>query len=145
MPRSRFLTADADLVFDVLTDLGDLAWLPAGVEVDVPSPNLLRLWLRRGAHDDEVHRPIDIDWENLRITWGGETTPSWSGWVRVERLPTGGCLVSARVMGSEGRPAQQVTAWTDEALERLDTAVRREGTVLPGRMRRALTVPRCDE
>lgn len=129
-------------MFVVLTDLGDLTWLPPGIEVDVPSPNLLRLWLRRGDRDEQVHLPIDIDWENLRITWGGETTPSWSGWVRVERLPAGGCLVTARFTGPGGRPASHVAAWTDEALERLDTAVRQEASAPPRRTRGTVTVPR---
>lgn len=123
-PHRRSIPADAETVFEVAADLGNTAWLPPGVETELPSPRLLRLWF--GDHDIEV--PIVIDWQRSCISWGGDNDASCSGWLRVSRLGDNTSVVSVRLHGPPGVPEADVEAWTDNALEALACEVRAELT-----------------
>jgi hypothetical protein len=120
------MTADADTVFGIVSDLGNLTWLPPGVETELPGPGLLRLWIRSGDQDWDVERPMRIDWRRLRVEWGTDATASYAGWVQVKRLAPQSCVVSAQVTGLPGVPDTRIDAWLDDAFEALATVVRVE-------------------
>ncbi len=121
--RSRSIPADAEAVFEVVADLGDMAWLPPGVETELAGPRLLRLWF--GDHD--VDMPVMIDWRSLCISWG-DGDASCSGWLRVSSLDDNTSVVSVHLRGPRGVPEARVSAWTDNALEALAFEVRAEPT-----------------
>ncbi|MCG8922544.1 SRPBCC family protein [Lentzea sp. CC55] len=127
MSRSRSVPADADAVFDVLSDLDNItAWLPDSVEVELSGPNLIRLWFP-GLHTDvDFERRMTIDWERLRITWGSETTNSCSGTVQVLRLTEGRSAVCVRLTGPRGAPRSTVDTWLEAALDALESVVAAE-------------------
>ncbi|MDX8056632.1 SRPBCC family protein [Lentzea sp. BCCO 10_0798] len=127
MSRSRSMPADADAVFDVLSDLDNMTtWLPDSIEVELSGPNLIRLWLP-GLHADvDVERQVTIDWERLRITWGSETTTSCNGTLQVLRLTAGRSAVSVRLTGPPGASRSTVDTWIESALDALETVVAAE-------------------
>lgn len=127
LTRSRSMPADAEAVFDVVSDLDNMTtWLPASVEVELSGPNLIRLWLP-GLHADvDFERQMDIDWERLRITWGSETTTSCTGTLQVLRLAAGRSAVSVRLTGPPGASVSSVDAWVEAALDALETVVATE-------------------
>lgn len=124
LTRSRSMLADAEAVFDVLSDLDNMtAWLPGSIEVELSGPNLIRLWLP-GLHADvDVERQVDIDWDRLRITWGSETTTSCNGTLQVLRLPAGRSAVRVRLTGPPGASRSTVDAWVEAALDALESVV----------------------
>ncbi|GAA1296311.1 SRPBCC family protein [Saccharothrix xinjiangensis] len=112
--RTRSVPADAEAVFDVLTDLDQLsAWLPSGVEVERYGPDLVRLWVG----EQVVERRLVVDWANLRIEWGDRAAPAYRGELRVLRIAPGRCAVAVRLVGPEGLPAPRLDDWLVEALE----------------------------
>jgi uncharacterized membrane protein len=118
------MPANADAVFDVLSDLDNMTtWLPDSIEVELSGPNLIRLWLP-GLHADvDVERQVTIDWERLRITWGSETTTSCNGTLQVLRLTAGRSAVSVRLTGPPGASRSAVDTWVESALDALETVV----------------------
>ena len=121
------MPADAEAVFDVVSDLDNMtAWLPGSVEIELSGPNLVRLWLP-GLHVEvEVERQVEIDWERLHITWGGEMTTSCTGSLRVLRLAAGRSAVSVRLTGPPGASVSSVDAWVEAALNALEAVVASE-------------------
>jgi uncharacterized membrane protein len=121
------MPADADAVFDVLSDLDNMTtWLPDSVEIELSGPGLIRLWLP-GLHTEvDVERQVDIDWERLRITWGSENTTSCTGTLRVLRLTPDRSAVSVQLTGPPGASARSVDAWIEAALNALETVVASE-------------------
>jgi hypothetical protein len=124
LATSRSIPADADTVFDILSDLGSLTWLPPGVEIELSGPRVLRLWI----HDRELERPVRIDWARMRIEWGTSTTASYTGWIQVRPLAPNACAVSVRLTGLCQASREAVDVWIDEALEALVAEVRAERT-----------------
>jgi len=124
LPRSRSMPADADTVFEIAADLANMAWLPPGVETELPGPRLLRLWFR----DQEVEMPITIDWGRLCVEWGADGGADYSGWLRVLRLGDNTSVVSVRLHGPPGMSRTRVDSWTDAALSALASEVRAELT-----------------
>jgi uncharacterized protein YndB with AHSA1/START domain len=121
------MPADAEAVFDVLTDLDNMtAWLPDSVEIELSGPNLIRLWFPGRHAGLDVERRVAIDWDRLRITWGTESTTSCSGTVQVLRLAAGRSAVSVRLTGPPGTSPGAVAAWLDAALDALDRVVAAE-------------------
>ncbi len=127
LSRSRSMPADAEAVFDVLSDLDNMTvWLPDSIEVELSGPNLIRLWLP-GLHTDvDVERRVSIDWERLRITWGSETTTSCNGTVQVLRLTANRSAVCVRLTGPPGASRSTVDTWVESALDALEAVVAAE-------------------
>ncbi|SEQ86670.1 hypothetical protein SAMN05216188_1067 [Lentzea xinjiangensis] len=121
------MPADADAVFDVLSDLDNMAtWLPDPIEVELFGPRLIRLWLP-GLHADvDVERQVTIDWDRLRISWGSETTTSCNGIVQVLRLTAGRSAVHVRLTGPPGASRSAVDTWVHAALDALESVVAAE-------------------
>ena len=118
--RTTSVPADAEAVFDVVTDLENLsAWLPAGVEVERYGPNLVRLWLGERS----VERQVAVDWDKLRIDWGGRSAPTCFGALRVLRIAPGRSAVTVRLTGPDGFPSSRLDDWLAGALEALVTTV----------------------
>ncbi|MFD5830925.1 SRPBCC family protein [Lentzea sp. NPDC060358] len=127
MTRSRSMPADAEAVFDIVSDLDNATtWLPDSVEVELSGPHLIRLWLPALHAEVGVERQIRIDWERLRITWGSETTTSCSGTLQVLRLAEDRSAVSVRITGPPGSSAASVDAWLESALDALEAVVSAE-------------------
>lgn len=122
------MPADADAVFDIVADLANMTWLPPGVEIELPGPGLLRLWIRSDGQDRDVERPLRIDWERLRIEWGSDTTVSYTGSIQVLRLAPDTCSVAVGLTGPRRFPRALVDAWIDDALEALAAEVHFEST-----------------
>ena len=121
------MPADADVVFDVVSDLEAMTtWLPGAVEIELSGPNVIRLWVRAGEDDVDLERRVRIDWERLRIEWGSESTTSYSGWLQVQRLTPGRSAVTVEVKGPAGVAHSRVNAWVEEALDALATVVATE-------------------
>ncbi|WP_306744866.1 SRPBCC family protein [Saccharothrix yanglingensis] len=119
--RTRSVPADAEAVFDVVTDLEHLSsWLPEGVEVERYGAHVVRLWVRGGV----VERRLAVDWANLSVTWGDPVSPACTG---VLRLSPGRCAVSACLTGPAGLPAPRLDDWLVRALDAL--AARANGLV----------------
>ncbi|GGP78343.1 hypothetical protein GCM10010185_60100 [Saccharothrix coeruleofusca] len=130
MTRSLSMPADAENLFEIITDLENLsAWLPRGLEVERYGPNLVRLWLPHGA----VERHIAIDWENLRVVWGSDATPSYRGRVQVLRIGPHRSAVTADVVGASGIADPRVDSWLDQALHALAEVVAVEHPCTPPR------------
>ncbi|MER5261710.1 SRPBCC family protein [Actinosynnema sp. NPDC002837] len=126
--RTRSVPADAEAVFDLVTDLENLsAWLPAGVEVERYGPNLVRLWLG----EQSVERQVAVDWDKLRIDWGGRSSPTCFGTLRVLRVAPARSAVTVRLTGPDGFPAPRLDDWLADALEALVTAVGAERGTSP--------------
>ncbi|MEU4806283.1 SRPBCC family protein [Actinosynnema sp. NPDC023587] len=126
---TRTVPAGADAVFDVVTDLEHLSsWLPPGVEVERYGPNLVRLWTDL---DEGVERVVLIDWEDLRVEWGGELTPAYSGRLRVLRVAVDRSAVTVDLTGPAGMPRHRVERWAEQALDGLATTVRVEPRAVP--------------
>ncbi len=118
--RTTSVPADAEAVFDVITDLENLsAWLPAGVEVERYGPDLVRLWVG----EDVVERRIAVDWDKLRIDWGGRSAPTYVGALRVLRVAPGRSAVTVRLTGPAGFPGPRLDDWLACALEALVAVV----------------------
>ena len=127
MTRSRSMPADAEAVFDVVSDLDNMtAWLPGAVEVELSGPNLIRVWFPGRHTDVDVERRVTVDWDRLRITWGSENNTSCSGTLQVLRLTSDRSAVNVRLTGRPGAPARSVDAWVEAALDALQTAVASE-------------------
>lgn len=118
------MPADAEAVFDVLSDLENTSsWLPGSIEVELSGPHLIRLWLP-GLHSDvEVERRVAIDWERMRLTWGTENTATCTGSLQVLHLAPGRSAVTVQVTGPPGARVSSVEAWTESALDALAAVV----------------------
>jgi uncharacterized protein YndB with AHSA1/START domain len=124
--RTRSVPADAEAVFEVLTDVDQLSsWLPAGVEVERYGPGVVRVWVG----DEVVERRLVVDWANLRVEWGDPAAPTYRGALRVLRIAPGRCAVTVRLVGPEGLPAPRLDDWLVEALEALTRLVGGGGRV----------------
>ncbi|SMD24651.1 SRPBCC family protein [Lentzea albidocapillata] len=127
MTRSRSIPADAEAVFDVVSDFDNMTtWLPDSIEIELSGPNLIRLWLP-GLHADvDVERQVAIDWDRLHITWGSETTASCSGTLQVLRLTADRSTVCVRLTGPPAASPSTVEAWIEAALDALESVVATE-------------------
>ncbi|MFE2752537.1 SRPBCC family protein [Actinosynnema sp. NPDC059335] len=132
--RTASVPADAEVVFDVVTDVEHLStWLPAGVEVERYGPHLVRLWLG----EEVVERRVAVDWDKLRIDWGSRSAPTYVGALQVLRVAPGRSAVTVRLTGPAGLPAPRLDAWLARALEALVEVVGAERGTPP----RSLLVP----
>lgn len=125
--RCRTLSADADLVFDVLTDLEHVSgWLPSGCDVELTAPRLIRLWLPRFTDHGFIERGLDIAPRLRTVRWGRPTRQSHSGWVRVQALRDGRSLVTVVAAGPHDLSRDRLAHWLSRALDTLADRVARE-------------------
>jgi hypothetical protein len=141
------MSADADSVFDVLSDLESMTtWLPSAVEIELSGPNLIRLWMGSGDKEIDLERQVRIDWDRLRVEWGGEATTSCTGWLQVLRLAPGRSAVTVEVSGPAGVSRSRVDNWVEEALDTLAALVatppRQPVTTAPNTETTAFALPR---
>nr|WP_274534319.1 SRPBCC family protein [Saccharothrix sp. CB00851] len=130
--RTKTMPADADVVFDVITDVEHLsAWLPPGVEIELYGPGLLRLWPLRGFRDEPCERQVRIDWDGLRVCWGENTATTYTGNLRVLRLAPGRSAVSVELTGPAELPVPLLDDWLERALDALATVVRAKQPTAP--------------
>lgn len=120
------MPANADTVFDIVADLANTTWLPAGVEIELPGPGLLRLWISSAGQDHDLDRPLRIDWERLRVERGSDPTASCTGLGPGAAARTGDVLGSGAAHRSAPGPTALVDEWIDDALEALAAEVRLE-------------------
>lgn len=126
---TKSMPTDADTVFDLLTDLEHLSsWLPSGIEVELYGPGLLRLWV---GGDEPVERHVRIDWENLRLWWGGPGAASYAGCVRVLPVAPGCSAVTVELTGPAGLPRPRLDDWLTRALDALTGVVATERPAAP--------------
>ncbi|MEU3648828.1 SRPBCC family protein [Lentzea sp. NPDC034063] len=127
MTRSRSMPADAETVFEVVSDLEDAnTWLPHPVEIELSSPGLLRVWLSGRTDELSAERRVAIDWESLRITWGSDPAASCSGTLQVLRLTATRSAVTVRMTGPPGVASSRVDTWIETALNALETVIATE-------------------
>ncbi|NUT48225.1 MAG: SRPBCC family protein [Saccharothrix sp.] len=121
---TKSMPADAEAVFDVVTDLEHLsAWLPPGVEVELYGPALLRLWPAGTSRVEPCERQVRIDWEHLRVRWGGAEAASYTGHLRVLRMAPGRSVVVVDLTGPAGLPLPLLDSWLAHALDALAAVV----------------------
>jgi uncharacterized protein YndB with AHSA1/START domain len=126
----RRMPAEADAVFAIVGDLDRLAeWMPSPIGV-------------RPTGDGEVHADVEprdvhadglvgVRPEQLRLEWGSEDTPDYAGWLQVEHAEPGHSSVVLHLsfLGDQpetrkhGHAAEEVRAWLDDALARLERVV----------------------
>lgn len=129
------MPADAEVVFDVLTDPDSAAhWLPDNLRVELTAPRLLRMWFAARPEFDVVRR-VHIDWRFLRITIGDPNTESsFTARLRVITIVPGHCAVTMDVNGGgRVRTRGRTDLWTEHALHRLAEHVRTRSDALVGR------------
>ncbi|KOX19698.1 hypothetical protein ADK67_32655 [Saccharothrix sp. NRRL B-16348] len=133
--RTRTMPADAEVVFDIVTDLEHLdSWLPTGAEVELYGPGLLRLWPFDGADDEPCERRVRIDWGHLKVQWGGDEATTYTGVLRVLRMTPGRSAVAVDLTGPAHLPQPLLDSWLARALDALATVVgaERPTTAWPG-------------
>ncbi|WP_181320013.1 SRPBCC family protein [Saccharothrix carnea] len=130
--RTKTIRADAEAVFDVITDVEHLSdWLPPGVEIELYGPGVLRLWPLRGFRDEPFERQVRIDWDGLRVCWGGITATTYTGNLRVLRIAPGCSAVSVELTGSAELPVPLLDDWLAQALDALAAVVCAERQTAP--------------
>ena len=126
----RRMPAEAEQVFAVVGDLERLSeWMPAPIGV-------------RPTGDGEVHADVEprdvhadglvgVRPEQLRVEWGSEDSADYAGWLQVSHAEPGHSSVMMHLsfLGKQpetrehGHAADEVRAWLDDALARLETVV----------------------
>jgi uncharacterized protein YndB with AHSA1/START domain len=128
------MPADAEVVFDVLTDPDSAAhWLPDNLRVELTAPRLLRMWFA-GQPEFDVVRRVHIDWRFLRITVGDpHTESSFTAHLRVITIVPGHCAVTMDVNGGgQVHTRGRTDLWTEQALHQLAEHVRTRPEALGG-------------
>lgn len=121
------MPADAEAVFDIVSDLENMTtWLPGSVEIELSSPNLIRLWLPGRHAEFGLERRVWIDWDRLSVRWGSESTITCSGTLQVLRLANDRSAVTVQLTGPPGASAVQVDTWLEAALDALETVIAAE-------------------
>jgi uncharacterized protein YndB with AHSA1/START domain len=126
----RRMPADAETVFAVVSDLDRLAeWLPPSVAVAPTAAG--EVHARVDPRDIDVDGLVDVRREQLRLEWGSEDSPDYAGWLQVYHAEPGHSSVSLHLsfLGDQpetrqhGNAADEVRAWMDDALSRLEDVV----------------------
>ncbi|MFS8097472.1 SRPBCC family protein [Lentzea alba] len=127
LTRSRSMPADAEAVFDIVSDLENMTtWLPGSVEIELSSPNRIRVWLPGRHAEFGLERRVWIDWDRLRVKWGSESTTACSGTLQVLRLADDRSAVTVQLIGPPGASAIHVNTWVESALDALETVIATE-------------------
>jgi uncharacterized protein YndB with AHSA1/START domain len=126
----RRMPADAEAVFTIVGDLDRLPeWMPPAVGVRPTGDGEVHADVgSRGVHSDGL---VGVRPEQLRVEWGSEDSPDYAGWLQVYHAEPGHSSVSLHLsfLGDQpetrqhGNAADEVRAWMDDALSRLEDVV----------------------
>jgi hypothetical protein len=105
----RGMPADAEIVFDVASDLERMdRWLPRDVRVEPVGPNQVRYHSDTAAPDSARRRGIvgvvGVDTDQLRVEWGSGDTPDYTGWLQVFHGGTGSSSALLHLSFRGGQP-----------------------------------------
>ena len=126
------MPATATAVFAVVSDLERLSeWLPEAVRVRPSGEDTVHAEVPPRSVDAEGL--VDVRPDQLRVEWGSEATPDYSGWLQVMHAGDdhSSVLLHLSFLGHQpethgGRAPQQVNVWLAEALDRLERLVREQ-------------------
>jgi carbon monoxide dehydrogenase subunit G len=130
--ESRGMPADAEIVFDVISDVNRMQrWLPTAMDVETAGPDKVHVTGGEdGAHYD-TEGLFRAQKDQLRIEWGSEG-PDYAGWAQVYHSGAGTSEVNMHLsfFGDQpqahgGEAAEQTRQGMREALERLEQVVAR--------------------
>lgn len=129
----RPMPASAETVFAVVSDLDRLPeWLPGAVHVHPSGDQTVHAEVPPRSVDTEGL--VDVRPEQLRVEWGSEGSPDYSGWLQVMHAEgdRSSVLVHLSFLGDQpethgGRAPEEVRAWLAEGLDRLERLVRERG------------------
>jgi len=133
--ESRGMPADAEIVFDVLSDLDTMArWLPTAMQVEPAGPNRVHVEGEEGDRHYDAEGLFRAQRDQLRVEWGSEG-PDYAGWAQVYHSGAGASEVNLHLsffgdqpMAHEGDAAEQMRQGMREALARLEEEVTRRVT-----------------
>jgi uncharacterized protein YndB with AHSA1/START domain len=126
----RRMPADAEQVFAVVGDMERLPeWMPAPIGVRPTGEGEVHADVEpRNVHADGL---VGVRPEQLRVEWGSEDSPDYAGWLQVAHAEPGHSSVTMHLsfLGEQpetrahGHAADEVRAWLDDALARLENVV----------------------
>ena len=130
--ESRGMPADAEIVFDVMSDLPTMErWLPTAMDVEPAGPD--RVHVEGGGSDFhyDTEGLFRAQKDQLRMEWGSEG-PDYAGWAQVYHSGAGSSEVNLHLsffgdqpQAHEGADAEQMRQGMREALDRLAEEVGR--------------------
>ena len=128
--ESRGMPADAEIVFDVLSDVDLMErWLPTAMDVEPAGPD--RVHVEGGGSDFhyDTEGLFRAQKDQLRIEWGSEG-PDYAGWAQVYHSGAGSSEVNLHLsfFGDQpqahgGEAAEKARQEMREALARLEEMV----------------------
>jgi uncharacterized protein YndB with AHSA1/START domain len=122
----RTMPADAQDVFAVVSDLDRLGeWLPHQVAVRPTDDGEVRATVEE--RDVDAAGLVRVRPEQLRVEWGAEAGPDYSGWLQVSHADPGrsSVLLHLSFLGHQletrphGHAREEVEQWLTEGLDRL--------------------------
>lgn len=128
--ESRGMPADAEIVFDVLSDVDSMArWLPTTMDVETTGPDRIRVEGEAGDRHYAADGLFRAQKDQLRIEWGSEG-PDYAGWAQVYHSGAGASEVNLHLsffgdqpQGHRGASADKLKTEMQEALARLEEIV----------------------
>ena len=129
--ESRGMPADAEIVFDVLSDVDAMErWLPTAMQVEPAGPNRVHVEGRGDGFHYDTEGLFRAQRDQLRIEWGSEG-PDYAGWAQVYHSGAGTSEVNLHLsffgdqpQSHEGAAAEQIRQGMREALARLEEEVK---------------------
>lgn len=131
--ESRGMPADAEIVFDVMSDVDTMArWLPTTMDVGTAGPD--RIHVEGGG--EGFHHDTDglfrAQKDQLRMEWGSGG-PDYAGWAQVHHHSGAGAsevnlhlsFLGKQPMAHDGAAAEEMRQGMREALDRLAEEVGR--------------------
>jgi hypothetical protein len=133
--ESRGMPADAEIVFDVMSDVAAMErWLPTAMDVEPAGPD--RVHVEGGGTDFhyDTEGLFRAQKDQLRMEWGSEG-PDYAGWAQVYHSGAGASEVNLHLsffgdqpQSHNGQEAEATRSAMREALERLEEEVTRRVT-----------------
>jgi hypothetical protein len=128
--ESRGMPADAEIVFDVMSDVNSMArWLPTTMDVENAGPDKIHVEGDAGDRHYATDGLFRAEKEQLRMEWGSEG-PDYAGWAQVYHSGAGASEVNLHLsffgdqpQGHRGASADKLQAEMQEALRRLEEIV----------------------
>jgi uncharacterized protein YndB with AHSA1/START domain len=124
--ESRGMPADAEIVFDVLSDVDAMErWLPTAMDVETAGPDRVHVTGGGEGFRYDTEGLFRAQKDQLRIEWGSEG-PDYAGWAQVYHSGAGASEVNLHLsflgdqpQAHDGREAEQIRRGMREALDRL--------------------------
>jgi uncharacterized protein YndB with AHSA1/START domain len=129
--ESRGMPADAEIVFDVISDVDRMErWLPTAIDVESAGPDKVHVTGGEGGVHYDAEGLFRAQKDQLRIEWGSEG-PDYAGWAQVYHSGAGASEVNLHLsfLGHQpqahpGAAAEQIHQGMRDALARLEDEVR---------------------